>query len=113
MALPRRSCRCCAVGSGVPTKTRFRRCRRTKPMIPRRPVGLEKAEAPGSGVWPSPGAANQRTRSVSPVVVEPVRALDSVLAPGNIELLQLLEVGDASHDVVAFRRMPGLQLLER
>src|SRR5262249_13647956 len=113
MALPRRSWRCCAVGSGVPTKTRFRRCRRTRPMIPRRPAGLEKAETPRPGLGRSPGATNQRMRSVGPVVVEPVRALDAVLGAGNIPLLELLEVGDASHDVMAFRRMAGLQFLER
>src|SRR2546430_2407805 len=33
VALPRRSCRCCAVGSGVPTKSRLSRCRRTGPIL--------------------------------------------------------------------------------
>src|SRR5687767_4972594 len=36
IALPRRSCRDCAVGSGVPTKRRLSRCRRTAAILPLR-----------------------------------------------------------------------------
>src|SRR5439155_20262352 len=113
VALPRRSLRYCDLGSGVPKKTRFRRCRRTKPMIPRRPAVSAKAETPGSDAETGPRGVESTHVSVSSVVVEPVGALDPILAAGNVELLQFLEVGHASHHVVAFGRMAGLQLLER
>src|SRR5206468_7518919 len=77
-------------------------------MIPRRPAGSAKAETPGSGAETGPRGVESTHVSVSSVVVEPVGALDPILAAGNVELLQFLEVGHASHHVVAFGRLAGL-----
>jgi len=44
---------------------------------------------------------------------EAVRRLDPGGGPGDVLALELLEVADARHDVVALGRMPGLRPLER
>src|SRR5881628_576924 len=44
---------------------------------------------------------------------EAVRRLDPGRGPGDVLALELLEVADARHDVVALGRMPGLRPLER
>src|SRR5438128_2231380 len=97
VVLPRRSCRCCAVGSGVPTKSRFRRCRRTGSIV-RRPAPQTKK--PHSERWLSIEA---REVLESRVLGEK-RDLD--LAGGAIPLLPDVHLGGLFRWVLRVQRRP-------
>src|SRR5688572_24362533 len=95
VALPRRSCRDCAVGSGVPTKSRFRSCRCTGTMIRR--ARLERLVLP-----------------IAPGQVLETRVLrqerDLELAGGAVALLADVHLGRLArlllHRVLAVERRP-------
>src|SRR5207244_7894554 len=74
------------------------------------PAALGRSEIrPRSG---GSGGAPPDGESVHPTVVEAGRRLDPLLGARDVLLLELLEMGDPSHHVVALGRMPDLRLLE-
>src|SRR5437899_1486597 len=97
VVLPRRSCRCCAVGSGVPTKSRFRRCRRTGSIV-RWPAPQTKK--PHSERWLSIEAREV----LESRVLGGKRHLD--LAGGAIPLLPDVHLGGLFRWVLRVQRRP-------